>query len=373
MLEFYTGVPGSGKTYRAVDHAYNCFIDKKSKEFGKYKRLYTNINEFNFNAFNKKTDIDINLNDVQTKKISTFTLLKSVFKSPDQKSENITNDEIVDIAYKIDMDVLLESLKTLHDLYIAKASDTDLMFWANSLNLSDALFIIDEAHNIFDSENEILIWWLTYHRHLHQDIILISQNLSLFFRKYLTCGEFFYRAVPSSLRVRSGVFTYHQFISAKMYKKEHTNSFKVKFNPAVFALYSSGANTQGKKVIHKFIIIGVILLFVVIAFFKFVIPKMWGGSDSNTSSKTSNISSLNSSPNIISVAPTDFSVVCIGFDCSCLGHTFTVADLNQFAIKYKLFSSSITTLDDVTIRSYSKNEQFFKEVLNVSDSAPVIN
>jgi len=352
MLEFYTGVPGSGKTYRAVDHAYNCFLDEKSKSFGKYARFYTNINEFKFDSFNV-SNVPPLIETHDGKKILTFS------------------DDDVKVSILLDMDVLLISLGELRDLYLSKVGDSVMMERADDLHLSNTLFIIDEAHNYFDAKNDVLVWWLSYHRHLHQDIILITQNLSLIYRKYLTFGEFFYRAVPSSLRLRGGIFTYHQFVNYKLFKRDHTDTIKVKFNPAVFALYGSGANTQGKKVILKFIAIAVLLLVVVVLFFNFVSSFIGGGSDSNTT-KSNTPQSTFVTPTIDRLST--FTVVCIGFDCSALGHTLSLSDLNFYTGKYSLQSIETKLIsDDITLRTYGRNDKFLSEVLNVPSSASASN
>lgn len=385
MLEYYTGVPGSGKTYRAVDHAYNCFLDDKHKDFGKYKRLYTNINEFNFDFFNKNNDQTSSGaikkptllgflsskkhdNKDQFAKVSASTSSEPLDESDGGKRELTTSENALgrddDLAISLRMDELLIHLEELRQLYLAKNPDTVLVARATELKLSDSLFIIDEAHNFFDDKNDTLIWWLSYHRHLHQDIILITQNLSLIYRKYLSFGEFFYRAVPSSLRIRSGVFTYHQFIKYQLYKNSHTDTIKVKFNPDVYKLYGSGANTQGKKVIYKFIIIAIILSFLLFLGFKFV-QSSW--SDSNTTENQSQSNVISSSAFVPVDRSSTFTVVCVGFECSLLGQNFSLQDFNQYAKTYALQSVDTTmSSDGVYLRSFARNDRFFKEVLNVT-------
>jgi zona occludens toxin len=320
MIDYYLGLPGSGKTYRAVDHVYNCFLDDKSKLFGKYDRFFTNINEF---------------------KLDTFNASKTV-------------------AYNLDMDVLKAQLAELRSLYLSKVGDTVLMDKADELNLSNTLFIIDEAHNFFDDKNDVLVWWLSYHRHLHQDIILITQNLALIYRKYLTFGEFFYRAVPSSLRLRGGVFTYHQFVNYKLFKTSHTGTIKVKFNQAVYELYGSGANTQGHKVIYKFIAIGVVLVLLVTFLFNFVASTF--GNDNNTSSAAAVESVLGTNDK-----SSTFSVVCVGNDCSCMGVNISFDDMNVFITRYGLLMIEASMIgDDVLVRSFAYNDKFNTDVLNAA-------
>lgn len=236
MIEFYTGVPGSGKTYRAVSYLFDIFLDKKSKSFGKFDKFYTNINEFKFEQFP------------------------------------------AGIAYDLDFDELLVKLTQLHKLYMTKCTDSELMELANALDLGNSFFVIDEAHNFFEKKNTVLTWWLSYHRHLHQDIILITQNLSLIEPKYKSFSEFFYKAIPSSLRVFVNVLKYEQYIGSRMYKNQRSEKFTLKFNPEVYDLYSSGANTQGKKVIYKYIAFAVIAVVVLIAMGWFIFHVMFGGS-----------------------------------------------------------------------------------------------
>lgn len=394
MLEFYTGVPGSGKTYRAVDHAYSCFLDDKSKTYGKYQRLFTNINEFNFDIFNGKNDHSFSGENEKPTLLGVLKSFKNRKASPkDQfakvsatkifnpkativsgKRELKTNESALasdDVAFNLDMDQLIASLSELRDLYLSKVGDTVLMDRAKELGLSYALFIIDEAHNFFDAKNDVLVWWLSYHRHLHQDIILITQNLALIYRKYLTFGEFFYRAVPSSLRLRGGVFTYHQFIKYQLYKSSHTDTIKVKFNPAVYALYGSGANTQGKKVLYKFIAIAVVLFIVVVLLFKFI-SSHFGNADDHNSTSYQTVSSADK----LSIVPVDrsksFTVVCVGFDCSYLGQTISLSDLDGYVKKFGINPIDSTMVSDgVYLRTFANNDKFVSEVFNVQTDTSV--
>lgn len=378
MIEFYTGVPGSGKTYRAVDHIFNSFFDDKHKDFGKYKWLFTNINEFNFNYFNDKDNEPFNSPKDQFAKVRAEKITNPTFIIDGAKRELIPNESAVasdDVAFNLDMDQLIKSLTELRELYLQKVGDSVLVKRASELNLTDALFVIDESHNFFDSKNDVLIWWLSYHRHLHQDIILITQNLSLVFRKYLSFGEFFYRAVSPSLRIRGGIFTYHQFVKYQMFKNSHTDTIKVKFNKNVYALYGSGANTQSKKVIYKFIIIAVFLLIVVVILFNFI-SSSFGSSDKNTSAPTqSSVSSfpLNSSAVLVDRSKS-FTVVCVGFDCSYLGQSISLGDLDTYVKRYGIKSLESTMVSDgVFLRTFANNDKFLMEVFNVETGTTISN
>lgn len=343
MLEFYVGVPGSGKTYRAVNHIYSCFLDTKSKDFKKYDRFHTNINEFNFSKFN------------------TVSVSSATPKIGIDRIEDLDGP----VAIPLKIDDLIEKLAILHVLS-SSVDDSKLIEKAKDLKLFGTLFVIDEAHNFFSELDSTLVWWLSYHRHLHQDIILITQNLSLLNRKYMAFGEFFYRAVSSSMRVRSTVFTYHQYINYKLYKSSHSDTIKVKFNKDVYALYHSGANTQPKKVLHKFIFLASIL-FVVAAFaFYFVANSVIDDSDKNSTNKKDN-TKLKSVVVNSSDKPSDFLVVvCVDFECSYQGKIFSLSDMNSYVHKYSLKVIDTTKIDNVVFRTYSFNDKFFREVVNAS-------
>lgn len=240
MITFFTGVPGSGKTYYAVDKIYNNFSNDEEAVRDKkatYDICYTNINEFNFN-----------------------------------KVENV---------YKLDFDDLKEKLTELHKLYKAKVSDEDLIEKCKEYNLYNALFVIDEAHNYFDVKDVVLIWWLSYHRHLFHEIILITQNLSLIESKYKSFSEFFYNAFAQSLTLFKTHFKYNVFCSSRLSQKSKTGTVKIKRNKKVFELYKSGDSINAQNVILKFLLIALFLF--VLVFFIFYLIKRSYTSDSVSS------------------------------------------------------------------------------------------
>ncbi len=221
MITFLTGVPGSGKTYYAVHSIYENFMPKVPtlSIFGsllvalkikrkpqpvlvtKFEHCYTNINEFKF-------------------------------------------DTIGAIAKPLDMDELKEKLYVLHDLYLQKVSDDELNEKAKELELYKGFFVIDECHNYFDNQDTVLIWWLSYHRHMYQEIFLVTQNLDLVHNKYKKFSEFFYKAHPSSVKLFKNVFKYSAYLSPRLFEKSKSHVTKIKFNQEVFDLYHSGDNQK---------------------------------------------------------------------------------------------------------------------------------
>lgn len=222
MIEFTVGVPGSGKSYRAVYALYANFgLDEKIKDskfiHNDVNIAYTNINELNLDSF---------------------------------KSGSVKN---------LDLDIFLDSLTILHGFYKAKYTDTQLIQEAKKLDLFECLIIIDECHNLLDIQNKILVWWLSYHRHLHHQVYLITQNLGLVNAKYKTFSEFFYIAKASSLKLFKNKMIYNEFTSSRLSQVSKTGTIKIPFVQTVYDSYHSGANQQSQNVIKKFLLIAAFL------------------------------------------------------------------------------------------------------------------
>lgn len=230
MITYYLGLPGSGKTYKAVETIYNNFSDSdkaiKDKK-ATYTNCYTNINEFKF-------------------------------------------DEVKNV-YEFDFDNFYSVLEILHQAYKDKQNDEYLLDILQEHKYKDTLFIIDESHKHFDVEDKILVWWLSYHRHLHHEIILITQSLSLIHLKYKKFSEFFYEAKPRSLVLFNKYFKYNIYCSSRLSEKSKSGSIKVKMNAEVFELYKSGDSINSSNVILKFLMISAILLIVlIVAFYLYI-------------------------------------------------------------------------------------------------------
>ncbi|MDD3855270.1 zonular occludens toxin domain-containing protein [Sulfurimonas sp.] len=233
MISFFTGVPGSGKSCYAVDKIFNNFSDdveaKKDKK-ATYTNCYTNINEFKF-------------------------------------------DKVHDV-FPLDFDELKKHLTTLHKYYKDKKDDEFLIEKCKEYNIYNTLFIVDEAHNFFDTRDTVLIWWLSYHRHLFHEIILITQNLALIESKYKSFSEFFYKAFPQSLTLFKTHFKYNVYCSSRMSLVSKSGSIKIKRNKKVFELYKSGDSINAQNIILKFIFISLFFFVAAAAiFFWFISSK----------------------------------------------------------------------------------------------------
>lgn len=233
MISFFTGVPGSGKSYYAVDKIFNNFsgdVEAKKDKKSTYINCYTNINEFKF-------------------------------------------DKVHDV-FPLDFDELKKYLTTLHKYYKDKKDDEFLIEKCKEYNIYNTLFIVDEAHNFFDTRDTVLIWWLSYHRHLYHEIILITQNLALIESKYKSFSEFFYKAFPQSLTLFKTHFKYNVYCSSRMALASKSGSIKIKRNKKVFELYKSGDSINAQNIILKFIFISLFFFVAAAAiFFWFISSK----------------------------------------------------------------------------------------------------
>lgn len=230
MISFFTGVPGSGKTYYAVDKIFNNFSTDSTAQRDKkatYENCYTNINEFKYNK--------------------------------------------VEGVLKLDFDELKKHLTILHNLYKEKKDDEFLILKCKEFNIHNTLFVIDEAHNFFDVKDSVLVWWLSYHRHLFHEIILITQNISLIESKYKSFSEFFYRAAPQSLTLFKSHFKYFVYCQSRMGANSKTGVIKLKRNKKVFELYQSGDTINAQNIILKYIIYSFVIFLFLFIYIKFFI------------------------------------------------------------------------------------------------------
>lgn len=269
-IKYYTGVPRSGKTYKAMTVLYYTFVNtelsffdkllikyklKKEKEI-EFDYAYTNINQFNF--------------------------------------------EISDKIFHLDFTLLYSYLKILHNMSILKASDYELIEKAKELNIYKTLFVIDECHNFLKAKDDsTLVWWFTYHAHLHHELILITQDLSLVNTEYKRVAEYFYKAIPSRFRMSKNTFKYIQYSTAGMYEKDKIGVDTVKANKKIFSLYVSGSDSNGKSIIHKYIIMAVIALFSCFVFIYYLMASI-NPNEQETINEETQINNLESSQNLSS-------------------------------------------------------------------------
>jgi len=237
MIELVTGVPGAGKTSYA--------IVRLIKTFGKDENLKKQIPN---NFFIKDVDkAYTNINELKEDKFNNvFTLHFDDLKS------------YLEVLY---FGAIKERL-----------SDAQLVEKAKEFNIYRAMFIIDEFHNFFDRQDKVLVWWLTYHRHLHHHIILLTQQLGLVHSKYKAIPEIFLKAVPATLKVFDKHIILKKYTSSRMSKTSYVGKLKVKKIPAIYSFYGSGANQKNKSAVLPYIVIAVVLIILAYLYFKLYLP-----------------------------------------------------------------------------------------------------
>lgn len=263
MITYIVGNPGSGKSYFAVYKLWYMFIYKPKPAKGllgkifkpklpenKYFYAYTNINEFKF--------------------------------------------ELDERLLKFDYDEIYANLSKLYNAYkVEKKTDNELIEIAKEMRLYKVLFVVDEIHNYFKAkEDPVLVWWVTYHRHLYQDLYFITQDLSLVNNEYKRVGEKFYRAIDSSKRLFSKRFKYAYFTSYKMYQSDRVNNFNINlpFNQEVFNLYHSGQDSKSKSVVKFFMVAGLIITLITILSFIYVLNTTFAVPDEYAAASSENLS-----------------------------------------------------------------------------------
>jgi len=316
MFISITGKPGSGKSYYAVHHV--------TKNRDNYLNIYTNINglkmEGNLKALNFKNIVDV---VTECKKIYDEQILKL-----GETEENIIDKPIIDylleenfIEHNEDYDTYIEdkSNREQQPDFIRYILDIFKPIYSVPKHKPN-LLIIDEAQNHFSKADEVLNWFISYHRHLYIDAILLSQTYQKIHTSYLRDMEYFLYAVPSSRQLFTSSFKYRHHLNTPFFKTNMVETISIKKDKEVFELYESGDKVRTKSVLTK----PLIIIFILLVFVYFV----WGfAQDMLTSSSSTSPSSPTTHHNIKKNIKNDkkevilnnltyLRVVCIADNCT---------------------------------------------------------
>ncbi|MGP1450605.1 MAG: zonular occludens toxin domain-containing protein [Wolinella sp.] len=256
MIYFITGVPGGGKSAFGVNLIYEAFINEKSSHYGSFDFCYTNISGFKVEdeRLNGKVDwlnFDILLEFAKL----DYNLL--------QLNKHIRD---YDGAILSLLDSIEQGIAPQNSIFTLP-SDFEYSFEKlKGHKFKKVLFIIDECHNFLDKKNQVLIRWLTYHRHFYQDICLITQDLALVDSSYKTQNitDSYYKAFNPRFRLFKNQLRYERNASPKFYKKSKLEIVTIKADPKIFELYTSGENRVVTPYYVRLIIIGVILAILIV-------------------------------------------------------------------------------------------------------------
>jgi zona occludens toxin len=214
------GPPRSGKSYR-----YTSKIVEEYKKFkmgkSKYRFIYTNINAFNYDAFEGFVR--------RYNKLDLENEMKKEFTLNDQHANGLI--DLTDYGGDYDKWAVDQGVfKEFHQCWI----------------------VIDEAYGTFTKQFEDHKGrFLAYHGHWKIDIDFILQGKRQVNREYLTHVEYLYVVTSSTKRLRSNVFSYKQYNTAEATKDNYITTEHIKFSEEVANFYSSGSNEKYKSVVGK--------------------------------------------------------------------------------------------------------------------------
>jgi hypothetical protein len=221
MITYLFGVPGAGKSYRAMLYA----LDYIGRDWTVLSNIEIKAQLDGYEYVNTQLYIEL------------FAKIESVLTSTK------TIDEYVDDLQRI----------------ISR----------------NTLMIIDEAHffGFADRKKEWLRLFLSIHRHLHIDLLIVTQTYKNIQTSHLDLGEVFIRSIPPSQRLLPNRLEYHHYSQFDAYRRLDkmfvTKKEVFRPDPEILALYESGANNQGTGGLRKklyLLIAGIVALFAYVSY-----------------------------------------------------------------------------------------------------------
>lgn len=288
MYIMVTGTMGSGKSA----YGSNTILTKKDQYRNIYAnfnglKLHDNIKSFNFNYFRSVISDCKNIYDQQIANLG------------ENSNTNVIDKPIIDYLISIDFIELNENYAAYISEVNARAKLN--IFKRTFLNIvkpikkvdkfKPNLFCIDECQNHFPSVDPItgknaaadpvLIWGITYHRHLFMDVILFTQDYSQIHASYLKNMQFFLDAVDADnmlLGEKSPHLKYIKHMKTPYYKTNKAGSVKVKKRKELFDLYESGDVVRTKSAVLPYVYLALFLLVVAGGVFSYAIDSLGTGS-----------------------------------------------------------------------------------------------
>ena len=293
-IEIIIGNVGSGKSYYATYRIWQevkKIYEAEIKGFNyKYKRILTNIEGIQPNKYVKLLKVDelVHLYEEELKIYKKWeeTNAEIDFSNIDfnkkeiiHDPEKITQNEIVEHypnhldpfrEFKNINDKILEHIKIQNDKELAYIEYTKPIF--QKAGYSDALIIIDEAHNYFKTLSAAKERLVSYHRHYDQDFILITQDLKQLSRKVTGIAQKTIKAVNPIMK---GTKTFqYKVYSGGYISYRDTNlleKIKLRADPDIFRLYHSGSRKTQKSYLLKVLLKPLLMLLFVIGMLIYMI------------------------------------------------------------------------------------------------------
>jgi hypothetical protein len=217
MFLFYTGLPGSGKSYRVVKD----LIEAQNKKSGPTYYVLHNIDGLKTDSFN----------------------------DPDLIKD--WRDYIQDGTYKDEIELFSEE---------TQAELCSLIREKYNLPM---LIVIDEAHRWFDRDKKPLKSWVSFHRHLGQDIWMVTQKRTMIHSAYRGLAEYEKRAKNTSFFDNPFFFMYQKEANGEKFGMEIKRKSK-----RVFQAYKSFEANHKKTISLTIPIVLLVILVGGVAFWQ---------------------------------------------------------------------------------------------------------
>ncbi len=256
MIDYITGKPRTGKSYRGMKYILDNFFDES--KIPPYRYILTNIGGFQFDYLNKK------------------------FESIGRPNR----------AYKIIYKELLSHVTVMHKMALDGKEDSELTKYADYHHINNSLIVIDEAMLYLKKLDEAMSWFFSYHGHFKIRMIIMCQHPKQVHADYKIHTEFFVHAQDQSKQLRDNVLNYKHYDNPELKDSHHSDSIKT--NPEVYKLYKSGEIDKPKKILYKYIFYGVVFSFLVFFVFYSLFSRI---SHSPNSPDKNNLSIENKAPN----------------------------------------------------------------------------
>ena len=259
MAKLITGIQGSGKSYKAMHEI--------ATSGDKYYRVYSNLDKL----INTRTIFSLDFNSFVTYGLKECFKIMVTNNKDLELDESLSDEEIFNLitSQNISYDDAIEYLQKIKVLPSVVNEDNRV------------LMIIDEAQDYFGKTAKLapeLLWFITQHRHLYIEIILLTQDISLIRPDYKLFNEI-YVATPPIKQVDKRYFSYHQYAGLPIGEANYVGKIKLKREQQIFAMYKSGDKVENPNIWKRFIymFIGAGLLIVISLYM--LMDSLTGGND----------------------------------------------------------------------------------------------
>lgn len=160
------------------------------------------------------------------------------------------------------------------DGFLSLSKQKELSAYCESEFKRPMLVVVDEANlNGFGARNNALLGWISYHRHIGQDIYLISQSAYSIHRDYVDRCQFEVRAKRG---IATKMFVYQYLVGDEVFKTD-----RVPVKKAMFAAYDS-FNVKGVAPPRSRILVYAVCLIVLVLIMgvyqvTYGLPHLFGG------------------------------------------------------------------------------------------------